>query len=216
MMVFDLDPGPPATIVQCCQVGLWLRDIFERFHLQSFPKTSGSKGMQIYVPLNTPTSYEVTKTFARALAHLLEDAHRDLVVSEMKKEVRGGKVFIDWSQNDEHKTTISVYSLRAREHPTVSTPITWEEVEACLKKKDPAFLRFQTEQVLARVEKHGDLFAPAAVLKQKLPNLAGVEAKSEAVDLAAQAQESPKRASKSKVSAKSKPESRVNRKTRKV
>ena len=116
-MVFDLDPGAPANIVQCCQVGIWLRDIFAHFGLQSFPKTSGSKGLQVYVPLNSPTSYDITKPFAHALARLLENEHRDLVVSDMKKELRVGKVFVDWSQNDDHKTTVSVYSLRAREHP---------------------------------------------------------------------------------------------------
>jgi bifunctional non-homologous end joining protein LigD len=124
MMVFDLDPGPPANIVHCCQVGLWLREIFEHFGLQSFPKTSGSKGLQVYVPLNTPTNYESTKTFSHALAQLLEHEHPDMVVSDMKKQVRTGKVLVDWSQNDEHKTTVAVYSLRAREHPTASTPVT--------------------------------------------------------------------------------------------
>jgi bifunctional non-homologous end joining protein LigD len=169
MMVFDLDPGPPANIVHCAQVGMWLRAIFEHFGLQSFPKTSGSKGLQIYVPLNTPTSYEDTKPFAHALARLLEDQHRELVVSDMKKELRKGKVLVDWSQNDEHKTTIAVYSLRAREHPTVSTPVKWEEVEQLLKKKDPALLVFEAGQVLKRVEKMGDLFEPVLKLKQKLP-----------------------------------------------
>jgi bifunctional non-homologous end joining protein LigD len=169
MMVFDLDPGPPANIVQCAQVGMWLREIFEHFGLQSFPKTSGSKGLQIYVPLNTPTSYEATKPFAHALARLLEDEHRELVVSDMKKELRKGKVLVDWSQNDEHKTTIAVYSLRAREHPTVSTPVKWEEVEHMLKKKDAALLVFEAGQVLKRVEKMGDLFEPVLQLKQKLP-----------------------------------------------
>ncbi len=148
---------------------MWLREIFEHFGLQSFPKTSGSKGLQIYVPLNTPTSYEVTKPFAHALARLLEDQHRELVVSDMKKELRKGKVLVDWSQNDEHKTTIAVYSLRARERPTVSTPVTWEEVEHMLKKKDPALLVFEAGQVLKRVEKMGDLFEPVLKLKQKLP-----------------------------------------------
>ena len=124
---------------------MWLRDIFEHFGLQSFPKTSGSKGLQIYVPLNSPTSYEVTKPFAHALARLLENEHRDLVVSDMKKQLRVGKVFVDWSQNDEHKTTVSVYSLRAREHPTVSTPVKWEEVEQALKKKDANLLVFEAE-----------------------------------------------------------------------
>ena len=172
MMVFDLDPGPPANIVQCAQVGMWLREIFEHFGLQSFPKTSGSKGLQIYVPLNTPTSYDATKPFAHALARLLEDQHRELVVSDMKKELRKGKVLVDWSQNDEHKTTIAVYSLRARERPTVSTPVKWEEVEQLLKKKDPGLLVFEADQLLKRVEKMGDLFEPVLKLKQKLPQLA--------------------------------------------
>jgi len=168
-LVFDLDPGLPANIVQCCQVGIWLKEIFDHFKLQSFPKTSGSKGLQIYVPLNTKTSYEETKSFARALARLLEDQHRNLVVSDMKKALRTGKILVDWSQNDEHKTTIGVYSLRAREHPTVSTPVTWEE------KKDADSLVFEAPQVLKRVEMLGDLFAPLETLKQKLPKLDGVE-----------------------------------------
>jgi len=172
-MVFDLDPGAPANIVQCCQVGMWLRDIFEHFGLQSFPKTSGSKGLQIYVPLNSATSYEVTKPFAHALARLLENEHRDLVVSDMKKQLRVGKIFVDWSQNDQHKTTISVYSLRAREHPTVSTPVKWEEVEQALTKKDATLLVFEASQVLDRVQKMGDLFELLLKLKQKLPKLAG-------------------------------------------
>ncbi|PYV57264.1 MAG: ATP-dependent DNA ligase [Acidobacteria bacterium] len=175
VIAFDLDPGPPANIIQCCQVAFWLREIFERFGLQSFPKTSGSKGLQIYVPLNTRTSYDVTKPFAHALARLLEDEHRDLVVSDMKKAIRTNKVFVDWSQNDEHKTTVSVYSLRARERPTVSTPVTWEEVEAAFKKKDLARLTFEAPQVLQRVEKMGDLFEPVLTLKQKLPALAEIE-----------------------------------------
>src|SRR5208337_1469462 len=175
-MVFDLDPGPPADIVQCCQVGMWLRDIFEHFGLRSFPKTSGSKGLQIYVPLNTPTTYDATKGFANALARLLENEHKELVVSDMKKELRVGKVLVDWSQNDEHKTTIGVYSLRARERPTVSTPVKWEEVEQALKKKDAGLLVFEAPQVLERVAKMGDLFEPVLMLKQKLPKLAGVGA----------------------------------------
>ena len=175
MMVFDLDPGPPANIVQCSQVAMWLRTIFDHFGLQSFPKTSGSKGLQIYVPLHTPTSYDVTKPFAHAIARLLEDEHRDLVVSDMKKALRVGKVLVDWSQNDEHKTTVSVYSLRARERPTVSTPVAWEEVELALRKKDASLLVFEAKQVLDRVDKTGDLFEPVRTLKQKLPKLAGIE-----------------------------------------
>jgi bifunctional non-homologous end joining protein LigD len=170
-MVFDLDPGPPANIVQCCQVAFWLREIFDHFGLQSFPKTSGSKGLQIYVPLNTPTTYDATKMFSHALAQLLEHDHPDLVVSDMKKSIRTGKVFVDWSQNDEHKTTVSVYSLRAREHPTVSTPVTWDEVERAEKKKDATLLVFEAKKVVARFEKLGDLFEPMLELKQKLPNL---------------------------------------------
>ena len=198
MMVFDLDPGAPATIVQCCQVGLWLREIFDHFGLRSFPKTSGSKGLQIYVPLNTPTNYESTKTFSHALAQLLEHEHPELVVSDMKKQVRTGKVFVDWSQNDEHKTTVAVYSLRAREHPTVSTPVTWEEVERARKKKDANLLAFEAKQVVARVEKMGDLFAPVLELKQRLPDLkagaasAVVEAQP-TISIAAQAEEAPEK-----------------------
>ena len=190
-MVFDLDPGPPANIVQCCQVGLWLREIFDHFGLRSFPKTSGSKGLQIYIPLNTPVTYEVTKMFSHALAQLLEADHRDLVLSEMSKSARTGKVFVDWSQNDEHKTTIGVYSLRARERPTVSTPVSWEEVEKALKKKDAGLLVFEAKQVVARVEKMGDLFEPVLELKQTLPDLRKTAtAQPERIDIAAQADES--------------------------
>jgi bifunctional non-homologous end joining protein LigD len=206
MMVFDLDPGPPANIVQCAQVGMWLREIFEHFRLQSFPKTSGSKGLQIYVPLNTPTSYKTTKPFAQALARLLEDQHRELVVSDMKKELRKGKVLVDWSQNDEHKTTIAVYSLRARERPTVSTPVKWEEVEHLLKKKDASLLVFEADQVLKRVEKMGDLFEPVLKLKQKLPALSGIvpeAAEETGLEISAQAepQTRTKRNTKSKQAA---------------
>jgi bifunctional non-homologous end joining protein LigD len=192
-MVFDLDPGPPANIVQCCQVGLWLREIFEHFGLRSFPKTSGSKGLQLYVPLNTPTTFEATKTFSHALAQLLEHEHPDMIVSDMKKKLRTGKVLVDWSQNDEHKTTVAVYSLRAREHPTVSTPVTWEEVEKTLKKKDAGLLVFEAPQVVSRFEKLGDLFEPVNELKQRLPDLrkiaAEVAEEPERIEIAAQADE---------------------------
>ena len=201
MMVFDLDPGPPANIVQCCQVAFWLREIFEHFNLQSFPKTSGSKGLQIYVPLNTRTSYDVTKPFARALAQLLEQEHPDAVVSDMKKSIRTGKVFVDWSQNDQHKTTVAVYSLRARERPTVSTPVKWEEVERAFKKKHAGLLLFEAPQVVARAEKMGDLFEPVLKLKQKLPDVKGLLAgvgetaakasEPERIDSAAQAEARP-------------------------
>jgi bifunctional non-homologous end joining protein LigD len=169
MMVFDLDPGAPADIVQCCQVGLWLRDLLGEIELKSFAKTSGSKGLQVYVPLNTSVMYDQTKHLSHALAEYLEHEHGDVLISKMSKELRKGKVFVDWSQNDEHKTTICVYSLRAREEPTVSTPIAWNEVENCLKKKKAELLRFRSDQVLGRVEKVGDLFEPVEELKQKLP-----------------------------------------------
>jgi bifunctional non-homologous end joining protein LigD len=155
-----LDPGAPADLVQCCRVGLWLREIFDDLNLESFPKTSGSKGLQIFVPLNTATTYDKTKPFAHALAQRLESEHPDDVVSRMQKTLRKGKVLIDWSQNDEHKTTVNVYSLRAKAQPTVSTPVTWKEVEAVAKKGDASRLVFDSEAVRKRVEKHGDLFAP--------------------------------------------------------
>jgi bifunctional non-homologous end joining protein LigD len=137
--------------------------------LKSFAKTSGSKGLQVYVPLNTPMTYDQTKKVSRALAQYLEGEHVDLVTSNMSKAVRKGKVFVDWSQNDEHKTTICVYSLRAREEPTVSTPVTWDEVENCLKKKKANLLKFRSDKVITRVQKMGDLFEPVEKLKQKLP-----------------------------------------------
>ncbi len=190
-MVFDLDPGPPANIVQCCQVAIWLREIFEHFDLKSFPKTSGSKGLQIYVPLNTPTNFDQTKMFAHALAQILEQEHPKDVVSDMKKAVRTGKVFVDWSQNDEHKTTVAVYSLRARERPTASTPVSWDEVERCFKKKDAGLLVFESSKVISRFEKMGDLFEPVLELKQNLPDVKKMIAAAEAepVELSAQAEE---------------------------
>ena len=169
MMVFDLDPGPPANIVQCGEVGVWLRDLLAELGLKSFPKTSGSKGLQVYVPLNTPVTFDQTKELARDIARHLERKHSKLVLSEMSRALRKGKVFVDWSQNDEHKTTVNVYSLRAKELPTVSTPITWKEVEGAIRKKDPQLLAFVPDQVLKRVDKFGDLFDPINALKQKLP-----------------------------------------------
>lgn len=169
MMVFDLDPGAPADIVQCSQVGLWLRDLLGQMKLKSFAKTSGSKGLQVYVPLNTAVTYDQTKDLSLALAQYLEHQHGDLVTSNMSKAVRKGKVFVDWSQNDEHKTTICVYSLRARQEPTISTPVTWDEVEKSLKRKKADLLKFRSDQVLARVEKRGDLFEAVEEMKQKLP-----------------------------------------------
>lgn len=169
MMVFDLDPGPPADIVQCCAVGLTLRAMLLEMGLQSFPKTSGSKGLQVYVPLNTPSTFDETKELSHEIARHLQRTYPGEVLSEMSKALRKGKVFVDWSQNDEHKTTVNVYSLRAKEQPTVSAPVTWEEVEKALHKRDATRLVFTSDQVLARVDESGDLFAPVLSLKQKLP-----------------------------------------------
>jgi bifunctional non-homologous end joining protein LigD len=171
MLVFDLDPGAPAGIVECCEVALVVRGLFEQLGLQTVAKTSGSKGMQVYTPLNTPLTYEQTKPFAKRVAEVLEQRLPELVVSRMTKQLRSGKVLVDWSQNDEHKTTVTVYSVRARERPTVSTPVTWEEIERCLAARDEGLLTFDTEQVLARVRDHGDLFAPLESVKQELPRL---------------------------------------------
>jgi len=172
-LAFDLDPGAPADIVSCCKVALWLKAIFDALGLQSFPKTSGSKGLQVYVPLNTPITYARTKPFAHALAQILEAQSPVNVVSKMLKSLRKGKVLVDWSQNDDHKTTINVYSLRAKEQPTVSTPVSWDEVETAHQKKST--LSFDHAAVLRRVKKMGDLFAPVLSLQQKLPPLAALK-----------------------------------------
>jgi bifunctional non-homologous end joining protein LigD len=169
-IVFDLDPGAPASIVECCHVGLQLQGMFEHLGLQSFAKTSGSKGLQVYLPLNsTDVTYERTKPFAKAVAELLEGAEPDLVVSRMTKARRTGKVLIDWSQNDVKKTTVCAYSLRAGERPTVSTPLEWDEVRAARDSEDPAGLAFEAGEVLERVAERGDLFASVLSLVQELP-----------------------------------------------
>ena len=167
-MVFDLDPGPPADIVDCCRVGLWVRDLFAENGMQCFAKTSGSKGLQLYVPLNTPVDYTRTKEVSKGIALHFEREHPDLVVHRQSKELRGGKILIDWSQNDQYKTTVNVYSLRAREQPTVSTPVTWDEVQACMEAEDASLLRFTYDQVLERIDRLGDLFEPVLSMKQKL------------------------------------------------
>ena len=166
MCVFDLDPGDGTTIVECADVALDVRHVLDGFGLVGFPKTSGSKGMQVYVPLNTPHTHEQASAFARAVAQLLERAHPDHVVSNMKKSLRKGKVLVDWSQNSRHKTTIAVYSVRARPHPTVSAPVTWDEVEAAAGGEP---LAFETGDVLARVDELGDLFADTLTVTQRLP-----------------------------------------------
>lgn len=172
VLAFDLDPGPPADVVDCSRVALRLREVLAQLELESFVKTSGSKGMQLYVPLNSKATYEETRPFAQALAQLIAKQTPDEVLAKMgKKTDRSGKVLIDWYQNNERKTTIAVYSLRARERPTVSTPVTWEEVEAVAESGDGSTLVFEAGDVIERIEEHGDLFAPVLELEQQLPKL---------------------------------------------
>ena len=173
MVVFDLDPGAPATITECCQVALDIRDVLGRLGFELFPKTSGSKGLQLYLPLNSPATHEGAAGFALAVAQLLEKHHPDRVVSQMTKALRTGKVFVDWSQNSRHKTTIGPYSLRARPQPTVSTPVTWDEVD---EAAGGAPLSFTAGQVLARLDQHGDLFAGTQTVEQALPDVPGAGA----------------------------------------
>lgn len=168
-LVFDLDPGAPADVVDCAEIALELRDLFADLGLESWCKTSGSKGLQLYVPLNTKSTFAHTREFAHMVAQEFEKKHPDRVVSQMKKELRGGKVFIDWSQNSDFKTTVTVYSLRARPRPTASTPLTWDEVERGVKKKDAASLTFEAGEVLKRIDKSGDLFEPVLKKRQRLP-----------------------------------------------
>ena len=167
MVVFDLDPGEPATIVECCRIALEIRSVLGDLDLAVWPKTSGSKGLQLYLPLNTPHEHDHASSFALAVAQLLEKRMGDRVTSVMKKALRPGKVFIDWSQNSFHKTTIAAYSLRARPEPTVSAPITWDEVADGADGDAPVFT---APDVLARIADHGDLFADTATLEQTLPN----------------------------------------------
>ncbi|MEM8922577.1 MAG: non-homologous end-joining DNA ligase [Actinomycetota bacterium] len=167
ILVFDLDPGPPATLVDCCRVALWLREVLAAVELAAFPKTSGSKGLQIYVPLNSPHTHKQASEFALAVGQLLTRQHPEHVLVEMNKAQRTGKVFVDWSQNSRHKTTVAPYSLRARARPTVSTPVEWDEVAAAA---DGAPLSFEAAEVLERVAERGDLFAPVAELVQRLPS----------------------------------------------
>ncbi|CAN5805689.1 hypothetical protein BH10ACT1_BH10ACT1_33240 [soil metagenome] len=166
MVVFDLDPGPGTDIVQCAEVGLWIRDVLAGIGLDAYPKTSGSKGLQVYLPLNSPATHEDASSFALAVAQVLERAHPKLIVTTMAKAARTNRVLIDWSQNSRHKTTVCAYSLRARPHPTVSTPVTWDEVADAA---DGQPLTFQAADVLVRVEELGDLFAPTIDTVQQLP-----------------------------------------------
>jgi bifunctional non-homologous end joining protein LigD len=156
-MVFDLDPGPDTTIVECCRVGQWLGEHLGRENL--FAKTSGSKGLQLYTGVQR-APWDRHSEKAHEIAQAIERDHANEVVSTMRKTLRHGKVLIDWSQNNSSKTTVAVYSLRARPEPTVSTPVTWQEIDRCAKSGDPQQLIFRTDDVLRRVDKMGDLFAP--------------------------------------------------------
>jgi bifunctional non-homologous end joining protein LigD len=173
-LAFDLDPGEGAGLLECCEVALRVRDVLGQLGLRSFAKTSGSKGLQIYAPLNTDVSYREAKPFARALAELLEHERGDLVVAEMAKARRAGKVLVDWSQNTEHKSTVAPYSVRAKTRPTVSTPVSWDEIEAALEAGDAGGLVFEMPDVLARFERDGDVFAEVLTMSQRLPAAPGL------------------------------------------
>jgi bifunctional non-homologous end joining protein LigD len=168
-MVFDFDPGPPAGVLECIPIAIKVRDTLQKLGLTSFIKTSGGKGLHMVVPLNTTVTFDQTKGFSNAIARMMERDNPNHVTSNMKKELRKGKIYIDWSQNDEHKTTVAVYSLRARNEPTVSTPVEWDELTTALKKKDANRLKFLAPDVIKRVDKIGDLFEPVLKMKQKLP-----------------------------------------------
>jgi bifunctional non-homologous end joining protein LigD len=166
-LVFDFDPGEPAAIRECCQIALLVRDVLAAVDVRGWCKTSGSKGLQMYVPLNTPCTHDHASSFALAVGQLLERQQPDRVTTTMAKAVRPGKIFVDWSQNARHKTTIAPYSLRARPDPTVSTPVSWDEVEACAT--GTVTLRFEAADVLARVDEFGDLFSAVLTTTQSLP-----------------------------------------------
>lgn len=173
MLVFDLDPGAPATLPDCLAIGTVLRDLLAELGLKSFPKTSGGKGLHLGIPLAGAT-FAQTKAFAKGIADLLAREEPERITSIMAKAKRRGRVFIDWSQNDHGKTTACAYTLRAREHPTVSTPVTWDEVERARRRGKPDLLRFEPNDVLQRVRELGDLYAPTLTLAQKLPAISAV------------------------------------------
>jgi bifunctional non-homologous end joining protein LigD len=169
MIVFDLDPGAPAGILDCARVALDFRELLNHFHLECFVKTSGSKGLHLLVPLNTPVTFDQTKPLAHALAMMMEKEDADRVTTNMKRDLRGGKVFIDWSQNDQHKTTVCAYSLRGTARPSVSTPVTWPELSRATNTRNAAALVFSPADVLKRIKRKGDLLEPSLAMKQKLP-----------------------------------------------
>ncbi len=177
-LIFDLDPGPPAGLLECVEVACALRDVFAALELESFVKTSGGKGLHLFVPLNTVSHFGQAKEFAHAVALALQRRIPRLVTANMRKTVRRGKVLVDWSQNDDFKSTVAPYSLRARERPRVSTPVAWHEIEQARRARDATRLVFEAPEVLSRVERQGDPFAPVATLKQRMPRLSRIEAAS--------------------------------------
>jgi len=177
-VAFDLDPGPPATLLDCCEIALILRDMLDGLGLKSFPKTSGGKGLHFFLPLNTDATYDQTKQFAKTVAQTMEKHYPDRVVSRMTRSLRAGKVLIDWSQNTEHKTTVCPYSLRAQPQPTVSTPVRWEEVERVVQEKDAGGLVLTADRVVERLEQDGDLFASVLTMRQELPRGSDVKTES--------------------------------------
>jgi bifunctional non-homologous end joining protein LigD len=170
-LAFDLDPGEGVDVVGCAEVALWLRDLLAGIGLCALAKTSGSKGLQVYVPLNTGVAYAQTKAAARAIAETIETRYPDRVVSRMARALRPGKVLIDWGQNTEHKSMVCAYSVRARERPTVSTPVTWDEVQDAVAAQDASLLVFELGDVLERVADRGDLFAPVLTTEQRLDQI---------------------------------------------
>jgi bifunctional non-homologous end joining protein LigD len=170
-VIFDLDPGEPAGILQCAEVAFILHDVLADLHLASSVKTSGKKGLHVVVPLNTPITFDQTKDFARSVARAIEGRYKEQVVTAMRKDLRGGKVLIDWSQNDAHKTTVCVYSLRAIARPFVSTPVTWDELRTAFRRKDESRLAFEAADVLERVGEQGDLFVDVLTTRQFLPGM---------------------------------------------
>jgi bifunctional non-homologous end joining protein LigD len=171
-MVFDLDPGEPANLLDCARIALILRDLLSPLRLISLVKTSGQKGLHVYVPLNrAETTFEDTKKFSKAVAETMQKNYPDLVTAKMGKEYRKAKVFINWEQNDSKKTMICVYSLRAREKPMVSFPLAWSELENLARQDDPEKLQVMYSEAVSRAEKHGDLFQEMLVKRQKLPHL---------------------------------------------
>ena len=183
-IVFDLDPGNGADVVTCARVALLLRDLLANFKLKSFPKVSGSKGLQVHVPLNTDVGYEVTQPFAKAVARILSEQHPKLIVAEMTKSLRTRKVFIDWSQNSDFKTTVAVYSLRAKVATAfVSLPVTWEELETAIERKNAAALFFTIASARDRLKRDGDLFKPVLNLKQRLPDAVSKHSKAKPLRL---------------------------------